>query len=98
VQYALQCAPSCSATIAQTLVRLLPDGEWIADPYGNERRRSRRQSNWASMREGYQARGCRSIALLGDLISGSVGNRVDLEEHIRMKERRHLNGSARGRL
>ena len=32
--YASQYAPNCSATIAQTQVRLLPDGEWIADPYG----------------------------------------------------------------
>jgi acetoin utilization deacetylase AcuC-like enzyme len=32
--YASQYAPYCSATIAQTQVRLLPDGEWIADPYG----------------------------------------------------------------
>jgi len=32
--YAPQYAPYCSATIAQTLVRLPPDGEWIADPYG----------------------------------------------------------------
>jgi acetoin utilization deacetylase AcuC-like enzyme len=32
--YAPQYAPYCSATIAQTLVGLPPDGEWIADPYG----------------------------------------------------------------
>jgi acetoin utilization deacetylase AcuC-like enzyme len=32
--YAPQYAPYCSATIAQTLVGLLPDGERIADPYG----------------------------------------------------------------
>ena len=32
--YAPEYAPYCSATIAQTLVGLLPDGEWIADPYG----------------------------------------------------------------
>jgi len=32
--YAPQYAPYCSAMIAQTLVGLLPDGEWIADPYG----------------------------------------------------------------
>jgi acetoin utilization deacetylase AcuC-like enzyme len=32
--YALQYAPYCSARVAQTLVGLLPDGEWIADPYG----------------------------------------------------------------
>ncbi|MCC2627034.1 MAG: hdac6 protein, partial [Thermomicrobiales bacterium] len=32
--YAAHYAPYCSATIAQTLVGLPPDGEWIADPYG----------------------------------------------------------------
>ncbi len=32
--YAPQYAPYCSATIAQTLVDQVPDGEWIADPYG----------------------------------------------------------------
>ena len=32
--YAPQYAPYCSATVAQTLVGLLPDGEVIADPYG----------------------------------------------------------------
>jgi acetoin utilization deacetylase AcuC-like enzyme len=32
--YAPQYAPYCSATIAQTLVGLPPDGDWIADPYG----------------------------------------------------------------
>jgi acetoin utilization deacetylase AcuC-like enzyme len=32
--YAHQYAPYCSATVAQTLVGLLPDGEVIADPYG----------------------------------------------------------------
>jgi acetoin utilization deacetylase AcuC-like enzyme len=32
--YAPHYAPYCSATIAQTLVGLLPDEESIADPYG----------------------------------------------------------------
>jgi acetoin utilization deacetylase AcuC-like enzyme len=32
--YAPQYAPYCSATIAQTLIGPPPDGEWIADPYG----------------------------------------------------------------
>ena len=32
--YALQHAPYCSATIAQTLVGLAPDEEPIPDPYG----------------------------------------------------------------
>jgi len=32
--YAPQYAPYCSATIAQTLVGLSPNGERIADPYG----------------------------------------------------------------
>ena len=32
--YAPQYAPYCSATIAQALVGLPSDGEWIADPYG----------------------------------------------------------------
>ena len=32
--YAPQYAPYCSATVAQTLVGLLPDGRVIADPYG----------------------------------------------------------------
>jgi acetoin utilization deacetylase AcuC-like enzyme len=32
--YAPHYAPYCSATVAQTLVGLLPDGEPIADPYG----------------------------------------------------------------
>jgi acetoin utilization deacetylase AcuC-like enzyme len=32
--YAPQYAPYCSATVAQTLVGLLPGGEMIADPYG----------------------------------------------------------------
>ena len=33
--YAPQYAPYCSATIAQTLVGVSDDGEWIADPYGD---------------------------------------------------------------
>jgi acetoin utilization deacetylase AcuC-like enzyme len=32
--YAPQYAPYCSATVAQTLVGVLPDDAWIADPYG----------------------------------------------------------------
>lgn len=32
--YAPQYAPYCSATVSQTLVGLLPDGQVIADPYG----------------------------------------------------------------
>ena len=32
--YAPQYAPYCSATVAQTLVGLLPEGAAIADPYG----------------------------------------------------------------
>ena len=47
--YAPQYAPYCSATIAQTLVGLLPDGSGSPIPMGNERRRSPRQSSWASM-------------------------------------------------
>ena len=33
--YAPHYAPYCSATIAQTLVGVSDDGEWIADPYGD---------------------------------------------------------------
>jgi acetoin utilization deacetylase AcuC-like enzyme len=32
--YAPQYAPYCSATIAQALVGLSPNSEWITDPYG----------------------------------------------------------------
>jgi acetoin utilization deacetylase AcuC-like enzyme len=31
--YAPQYAPYCLATVAQTLVGLVPDGEWVPDPY-----------------------------------------------------------------
>jgi acetoin utilization deacetylase AcuC-like enzyme len=50
--YAPQYAPYCSATIAQTLVGLLPDGAWITDPYGE-----RAETQPASVELGLDAAG-----------------------------------------